>query len=409
MSLPLLPLTSARVLHLAAQQLQYTAKKSAKSEDLLACIQAMGLLQIDTISVVARSPYLVLFSRLGQYPSTWLDAALANGQLFEYWAHEACFIPTEQYPLFRHRMLDPTNMGWKYSQSWVDTYQQDLNQLLAFIEQNGPVRSADFKAPARQGSGWWNWKPHKKHLEMLFTAGELMVRERKNFQRVYDLRQRILPHWNDEIDGLPEQDAQTIMLQHSARALGIFKAEWLADYYRLKGVKSKAILTRWLDAGEVMEVNVAGIGGSMYLHNSLYSMLENAQQGKLTSNVTTLLSPFDPVVWDRRRALSLFDFDYRLECYTPEAKRQYGYFTLPILQRGELIGRTDAKMHRKQGVLEIKSLYLQPNIAIGARQVKDITDAITRFARWHNAKQITIGNVPASLATHWGTGWLLAD
>ncbi|KAB7897714.1 hypothetical protein GA565_17960 [Rouxiella sp. S1S-2] len=409
MPTPRITLQAARTLHLAAQQLQYPLKTQATPDCLLSAIRRMALLQIDTISVVARSPYLVLFSRLGEYPPEWLESTLFEQKIFEYWAHEACFIPIEDYRLLRHRMLDPHKMGWKFNQAWFDEHQTDIQALLKHISTHGPVRSADFKAEKRATSGWWDWKPHKKHLETLFTRGDLMVVERRNFHRVYDLRENVLPQWDDAAHTLSKEEAEFEMLCRSAQALGIFKIEWLADYYRLKRVNAKKLTAKLLENGLVVEVEVIGIATPMYVHQSYSNLLSEATSGKISSTVTTLLSPFDPVVWDRKRALELFNFDYRIECYTPEPKRKYGYFTLPILNRGEIIGRTDAKMHRKEGILEIKSLHLEKGVAVGPRRAKDVADAISRFARWQGASQVKFGNIPAELAQRWGKGWSLVD
>ena len=229
-----LSLQQARHLHLAAQGLLRAPAKRAVYQDLINCISRMSLLQIDTIHVVARSPYLVLFSRLGNYPQAWLEQALAQGELFEYWAHEACFIPRADYRLLRHRMLSPERLGWKYNAQWVADHQQAIAELLQQIRENGPVRAADFTHADNPKSGWWAWKPHKRHLENLFSAGELMVAERRNFQRVYDLRSRVMPDWQDELHGISEAEATRQMLMNSARSLGVFRAAWLADYYRLK-------------------------------------------------------------------------------------------------------------------------------------------------------------------------------
>jgi len=407
MSHPVIPLSAARTLHLAAQQLQHPLKRKPVRDDVTSAIHNMALLQIDTISVVARSPYLVLFSRLGHYPSEWLEEALAAGKLFEYWAHEACFVPIEDYRLLRHRMLAPEKMGWKYSQAWIDTHHADIALLLSHIEDTGPVRSADFSAEKRSSSGWWDWKPHKKHLETLFTSGKLMVVERRNFHRVYDLAERVLPDWDDATQALSQADAEMEMLRRSAHSLGFFKAEWLADYYRLKRVKMAAVIENLLKCGEITTVNVEGIEGDCYVHQSQYALLQQAVDGKITSTVTTLLSPFDPVVWDRKRALTLFNFDYRLECYTPEEKRKFGYFTLPVLHRGELIGRVDAKIHRKEKVFEVKTLHLEEGVKLNARRIKDLTGAFNRCALWHGAEEISTGNLPDALYASWGKGWSL--
>ncbi|KGT94186.1 hypothetical protein NG99_10065 [Erwinia typographi] len=397
-----LSLAQARQLHLAAQGLLRPPKRKARFDDLLSAIRQMSLLQIDTIHVVARSPYLVLFSRLGDYPQAWLDEALSQGRLYEYWAHEACFIPIEDYPLLRHRMLNPQHLGWKYNSEWVATWQQEIADLLRHIEQNGPVRSADFAAPEGQKPGWWSWKPHKRHLENLFTAGELMVAERRNFQRVYDLRQRVMPDWDDALHALEEPAAVMAMLRNSAQSLGLFRAAWLADYYRLKRAPVKEALAEWLAQKEVIPVEVESLGEG-YLHTSLLPLLEEGTR----ATYTTLLSPFDPLVWDRKRALELFNFDYRLECYTPEAKRQYGYFVLPVLHRGELKGRIDAKMLRKEKVLLVRQFWLEEGVRPGQGMLTDLHQALSRFARWQGAESVALDKMPEPLASAWQKGWTL--
>ncbi|MGE9550576.1 winged helix-turn-helix domain-containing protein [Erwinia amylovora] len=397
-----LSLNQARQLHLAAQGLLRPARRKARFEDLLSTIRQMSLLQIDTIHVVARSPYLVLFSRLGDYPQAWLEQALSGGNLFEYWAHEACFIPGEDYPLLRHRMLNPQHMGWKYNSEWMENWQQEITELLEHIAQNGPVRSADFAAPEGQKPGWWAWKPHKRHLENLFTAGELMVTERRNFQRVYDLRQNVRPGWDDALHALKEGEAVQQMLRNSAASLGIFRAAWLPDYYRLKRAPVKDALASWLETGEVVPVEVETLGES-YLHHSLLPLLESLPR----ATHTAILSPFDPVVWDRKRARELFDFDYRLECYTPEEKRLYGYFVLPILHRGALIGRLDAKMLRKEKVMLIKQLWLEHNVKVSQRLRDDVQQAILRFARWQGGESVVLDKLPSALAAGWQKSWLV--
>ncbi len=400
MAEPALSLQTARNLHLAAQGLLRKPRRRARPADILSTITQMSLLQIDTINVVARSPYLVLFSRLGEYPPHWLDEALARGELMEYWAHEACFLPRSDFALVRHQMLKPENMGWKYRAEWMAEHAEDIAELLDWIEQNGPVRSADFEHPRSGQRGWWDWKPHKKHLEGLFSAGKLMVVERRNFQRVYDITTRVMPHWNDEEHLVSQDIAQARMLENSARSLGIFKSGWLADYYRLKKVKVSDHLARWQAEGRVMRVNVE-TQGEMWLHCDLQPLLETP----LRATHSAVLSPFDPVVWDRRRAQQLFNFSYRLECYTPAEKRKYGYFTLPLLHCGQLVGRMDAKMHRKTGELAINALYLEPDIAPGARLITGLQDAITSFAKWQGAQHITLASQPPSLQAEWGSGW----
>ena len=381
--------SAARTLHLAAQNLRAPLRRKAEKADVLEAIRRMALLQIDTISVVARSPYFVLWSRLGTYEPAWLEALLAEGALFEYWAHEACFVPTEDYALLRHRMLDPASMGWKYSVQWMREHRVEIKKILAHVRDHGAVRSADFERPGnRKGDGWWDWKPAKRHLEALFTSGDLMVRERRNFQRIYDLRERVLPGWDDAVH-LPNIDAaQAEMIRRSCQALGVVKAGWVADYYRLRRGKYEAALYALADRGELIPVRIEGWTHHAFVHNSLADMLPGIEAMKPT--VTTLLSPFDPVVWDRKRARELFDFDYRIECYTPASKRIYGYFVLPILSRGKLVGRLDAKAHRREGIFELKALYLEPGVRASARLCADVSKAVQRCANWHGASRVHV-------------------
>ncbi|AXF76213.1 winged helix DNA-binding domain-containing protein [Erwinia tracheiphila] len=395
-----LSLRHARHLQLAAQGVLRPVRRKACFDDLNAVIRRMSLLQIDSINVVARSPYLVLFSRLGDYPPHWLDEALSGGRLFEYWAHEACFISIEDYALFRHRMLNPRLPGWKYDTEWIAAWQHEISALLDHIARNGPVKSADFSAPSGQKPGWWAWKPQKRHLENLFSAGELMVKERQNFQRVYDLRQNIMPEWNDVLHTLDEAAAIEQMLCNSAAGLRIFRPQWLAGYYRLKNALVKEILCHWLESGEIVRVDAEKMGECY-----LYQPQSTDPESTLHDTYTALLSTFDPLIWDRRRARELFDFDYRLECYTPEGRRQYGYFVLPVLHRGALRGWLDAKMLRKEKTLLIKQFWLQPEVKIGQRLLDDVCLAVIRFARWQGAESVLLEKRNDALAEAWHKSW----
>ncbi|GGY12455.1 winged helix-turn-helix domain-containing protein [Paludibacterium paludis] len=397
MPTPFLSIDAARCLQLSAQGLLTSPKRKAVRSDVTAAIRRMALLQIDTISVVARSPYLVLFSRLGAYDPSWLDDALCAGEVFEYWAHEACFVPSEDYGLFRRFMLDTSETGWKRQKAWVEKHAGEIERLLGHIRANGPVRSADFARPGGKSNGWWDWKPEKHHLEALFVLGELMVRERKHFHRVYDLAERVRPDWSDERDTLSREEAEMAMIRNSCRALGLVKPAWVADYYRLKRRQGKGWLTRLTDDGELLPVRVEGWEEDVFVHASLAPRLSDAEAGKLGATATAILSPFDPVVWDRRRALELFGFDYRIECYTPAAKRKYGYFVLPILRRGRLVGRLDAKAHRREGVFEVKALYLEEGVRPGIGLWRDIDGAVRKLANWHGTPLVRYGRLPDGL------------
>jgi uncharacterized protein YcaQ len=381
--------TAAQALMLTALGLHRRPDHAATKDDLLATIRRMNVLQIDTIHVVARSPYLVLWSRLGAYPQEWLTDLLAEGALFEYWAHEACFVPIEDYPLYRHRMIDLFGMGWKYSHSWIAEHREEVERMLTFIRERGPVRSADFQRKDGQASGWWEWKPEKRTLELLFTAGELMIARRHNFQRIYDLRERILPAWDDK--QLPSIEAvRRELALRATRALGITTARWVADYFRTGQKETAPLLPALAAEGALIEVEVEGWKSPAFVHPSNLALMEAAAAGTLAPELTTLLSPFDPLVWDRARALAMFGFDYRIECYTPAPKRRYGYFTLPILRRGQLIGRLDPKAHRKERRFEVKALHLEPGIAVSEELIADIAGALRECADWHQTPTIDV-------------------
>lgn len=382
-----LTLAAARALHLAAQGLQRPRRAKAVQADLLAAIRQMGVLQIDTIHVVARSPYLVLWSRLGDYPQAWLEQLLGQGALFEYWAHEASFVPIEDYGLYRHRMLDPAAMGWKYSVQWMSERRAEVDAVLEHIRVNGATRSADFERTDGKGGAWWGWKPEKRSLEVLFTSGVLMIAKRHNFQRYYDLAERVLPDWHDGRMPAMAETERTLVLK-SVKALGLAKASWIGDYFRTKAPRLDP--ETLVAQGALLRARVEGWDEPVYLHPEHLALAERAAAGALASSVTTILSPFDPVVWDRRRALELFGFDYRLECYTPAEKRRYGYFTLPILRRGALVGRVDAKAHRADGVFELKSLALEPGVRLSARFAADVAGALRRLANWHGCPALRV-------------------
>jgi len=229
-----------------------------------------------------------------------------------------------------------------------------------------------------------------------------MVAERRNFQRVYDLRSRVMPDWQDALHSISVAEATRLMLLNSARSLGIFRGSWLADYYRLKRVPLSTFLAEAQEAGDLIAVTADGLG-DMWLHRDLLPMLENPLQ----ATHSALLSPFDPVVWDRKRALELFSFDYRIECYTPAAKRKFGYFVLPMLHRGEIKGRLDARMLRQSKQLEIKNIWLEPQTRVTLRFVQDIRRAIERFAAWQGAETVSLLQAPASLRQHWPAQWSL--
>jgi uncharacterized protein YcaQ len=379
----------AQAVMIAAQGLDRRPRRAATKADVLKTIRRMSALQIDTIHVVARSPYLVLWSRLGHYEPRWLDELLAEGELFEYWSHEACFLPVEDYPLYRHRMIAPGSMGWKYSHEWIAGNAREVERLLALVRERGPVRSTDFVRTDGKRGGWWEWKPEKRALEMLFTAGELMIARRDKFQRIYDLRERVLPRWDDSRLPSLEETNRALALK-SVRALGITRARWVGDYFRTDKRAAASLVLRLADEGLLRRVSVEGWEEEAYVHPDNLGLIEAASSGRRRPTLSTLLSPFDPLVWDRARAREMFGFDYKLECYTPAPQRRYGYFTLPVLSANALVGRLDAKAHRKEKRFEVKALYLEPGIAASEEIAASIAATLRECAAWHQTPEVTV-------------------
>jgi len=388
MSLTLTP-AALRAVLLASQGLDQPPQRAATRDDLLETIRRMGALQIDTIHVIARSPYLVLWSRLGAYDPRWLTDLLAERAIFEYWSHEACFLPIDNYPIYRSLMLAGRTRSNAYARKWLHEHQSIAAALINDIRNNGPVRSADFVRADGARGGWWNWKIEKMALEMLFIVGDLMIDRRENFQRVYDLRERVLPEWDDARRPDVETVQRTLILT-AAQALGAAPARQLADYFRLNRAETARIAAALAANGALATARVKGRRDPVYVHPGNLPLAQAAADGAIESTVTTLLSPFDPVVWDRRRALELFGFDYRIECYTPAPKRRYGYFTLPILHRDALIGRLDPKAHRKDGVFEVKALFLEPGVHPNEELATALATTLRSCAAWHGTPDVVI-------------------
>ena len=398
----LTPVQVRRVL-LSAQGLAARPPCEATPDEVLGAIRRMHALQIDTINVVARSPYLVLWSRIGDFEPKLLDKLLSEHRIFEHWSHAACFLDVADYPVYRRMMLDRQLMAGGRWYAWMEANEPLVERVLQHLREHGAVRSADFERPKGQkGSGWWDWKDEKTALEMLVTRGDVMVTARRNFQRLYDLRERVLPAGDDAHTPSTEEAHRYLALQ-AVRALGVGRADWARDYLRSLGIPIQAMRRR-LEAlaaeGELVTVDVAGSPAPCYVHPDNIGLVEQAGDDALPLPSTAVLSPFDPIVRDRERALELFGFDYRIECYTPAAKRKYGYFSLPILHGDSLVGRLDPKAHRQSGVFEVKSVHLEPGVPVTGELVSGLRDTLQRLAAWHGTPEVVVreANVPALAA-----------
>jgi uncharacterized protein YcaQ len=298
-----------------------------------------------------------------------------------------CFLPIEDYPLFRRFMLDGANISiGSNAAAWVANHAELAERVMGRIQQEGGLRSSDFQNDHRPAGGWWNWKEEKTALECLFFLGELMIARRQSFQRVYDLRQRVLPAWDDgpdQVNVRRREEARQELTLRAVEALGVARAGWAPDYFRLPKTGNAKRLEALANDRRLQRVEIEGLAGPAYL-----SLAASAAAGPV--EVTTLLSPFDPIVWDRARLKDLFGFNYKIETYTKAEKRPFGYFTLPILHRGALVGRLDPKAHRSLGLFEVKALALEPGVKVTDDLVEGLGTALRRLAAWHGTPQVVI-------------------
>ncbi|MDI3341246.1 MAG: crosslink repair DNA glycosylase YcaQ family protein [Sphaerobacter sp.] len=403
----------AREVAVAAQGLAQPPAAPPTWEDAVATVRRLGCIQIDTIHVVARSQYLVLWSRLGVYDPAWLDAMLHPHRLvFEYWAHAASLVSIELFPYFRRRMGDYRER-YLDGHPWPRENAHVIEHVRNAIAERGPLGAMHFERPdSEERAGPWSWygnKPTNRALELLWLAGELAVVRRVNFLRLHDLAERVFPDLLAE--ELPDPMEERRVLAHRAvLAMGVALPRWVNDYFRTRwGVRGYGgpgpaeILAGLAADGKLVPVRVEGLGDG-YVAVANLPLVEAVRAGQRSCHIT-FLSPFDNLIWDRQRTLALFDFDYRIECYTPASKRRYGYFTLPILYRGRLIGRIDPKAERKDGVLILRSVHLEPGAPPVAELAETLRPALRSFATFHGARSIRVETAPPELIEAWTESW----
>jgi uncharacterized protein YcaQ len=396
-----LTLETARTLAVVKQGL-HRRPPAADKQTLLNTIRRIGLLQLDTIHVVARSHYLVMLSRVGCYDPADLDALLHPDRcLFEQWAHAACLIPVEDYAYFTPVILARRE---RHPHPWTlrrlgDDPQGTLDAVLDQVRERGPLGSKDFEDPRGKRGTWWDWKPAKAALEVLFSQGYLMVDRRVNFQRYYDLAERVLPA-SAEPPSRTVDDWRRWAALRSVSCLGVATASQVSDYYRQKKPAARATLKALAAEGTVVPATVEGWKEPAYLHPADRPLVEEIAAGMHQPTLTVFLSPFDNLTWNRQRLRDLFDFDYRIEMYTPAAQRQYGYYVMPILHRGRFVGRLDPKADRRAGSLIVRAIYLEPSEALADDLVAGIAGALREFMAFHDSQALVIERAePAALRT----------
>ena len=367
-----LSIQDARALALAAQGFDKPRTKTkSTTADAVAVIKKLGVIQIDSVNVLVRSQELPLFSRLGDHDRNAISKATSQGKIFEYWGHEAAHLPVELHPMFRFKMHAARSGKLKHwgLTSFYAENKTFVKRILKHVEINGSTSARELSTRTTKKSSWWDWDEAKTALEYLFLTGELMSCGRgSDFARVYDTPERVLPEKILQMPTLSETDARKELLVRSARAQGVATLRDLADYYRQKPAVVKPLVSELVEQGVLREVAVDGWQDSAYVHR-------NAKLPKRLV-ATALLSPFDSLVWCRPRNERLFNFHYRIEIYTPKEKRKFGYYVLPFLMNGELVGRVDLKADRANSKLLVQSVHTERGVKRAA-----INDALTAELR----------------------------
>ena len=350
-------------------------------------IRRLNLLQIDSVNVVARSHYLPLFSRLGAYPQAALDERAFGRRkraLFECWAHEASLLPLELHPLMRWRMARARAGIGTYKS--MDRFGREerayLRTVLDFVTRSGPTAASEVPGGGKAEGSWWGWSKGKLALETLFDQGLVTTAARDGFERLYDIPERVIPAEVLDLPTPSEADAIRQLLDLSARAHGLGTEIDLRDYFRLPIAETKAALAELVEDGVLIPVTVAGWKPQAYLHRD--AKIPRKAGG------TALLSPFDPIVWERARAERLFSFHYRIEIYTPAPKRQFGYYVLPLLHRDRIAGRVCLKADRQAGVLRANASHHEPH-ADPAETAAALAEELRLMAGWLGLAEVAAG------------------
>ena len=349
-------LKQARRLTLNAQGFVSTGReRNTGWNRLQSTLEKTQLLQIDSVNALCRSHYLPLFSRTGLYRQAMLDQrtlAATNRSVFEYWGHEASLLPVDMHPLFRWRMAEAKQGKGIYK--GLATFATDnptyIKKIYKRVRDEGPCTAGQL-AEEKSTAGWWQWSKSKMALEFLFCTGRITTSHRHNFQRFYDIAERVIPSEVLNSRSLKPKEAHKALLMRASKAHGVGTEPDLRDYFRLSAADSKAALAELIEDKQLDAVSVEGWPVEAYLSKGMVI-------GKQV-RCSAVLSPFDPVVWFRDRAQRLFDFHYRLEIYTPLKKRKYGYYVLPVLHNEKLVGRIDIKSERKTNTLLVLALFAE--------------------------------------------------
>jgi uncharacterized protein len=360
-------------------------------------VDDVGLLQLDSVNVFCRSHYMPVFSRLGPYPREALDRLAWHenpggetrraGQrdLIEYWGHEASLLPVQLQPLLRWRMARANALAWKGVARVAAEQPALVEFVLDMVRERGPIRASELAAKGRrrQPGEMWNWSEEKTALEYLFFAGRVCAARRVNFERLYDLPERVLPRQVLEAPTPSQEEAQRQLILVAAKRLGVATEADLGDYFRLPRAESKARVAELAEDGGLAPVRVEGWRRPAYLSTERPAGLRRAASAR------ALLTPFDSLVWARERTERLFGFRYRIEIYVPAPKRVYGYYVLPFLLGDRLVARVDLKSDRQASVLRVRGAFAEPGVDT-AHVTAELADELRLLAGWLDLGDISV-------------------
>ena len=378
---------AARRIALAAQGFGRARPAAIGTRQLNDVVSRLGLLQLDSVNVFERSHYVPMFARLGSFDKANLDRLTfaRRSEYTEYWAHEAALIPLADWPLFRWRMEAYRDYYASRPGSWMHSNERHISWVREELRAKGPLAASQIEDDSRKGaSGWWEWSDTKHALEYLFRIGEVVSAGRTRFERTYALPEQKIPTALLS-ESVGADEAVRRLNEKSARAHGIGSLRDLADYYRIKQGPAKVAVQSLVDEGALVPVTVEGWKVPGWLH----------RDARIPRRIetTALLSPFDPVVWERDRALRMFGFHYRIEIYTPAPKRQFGYYSLPVLIDEHIVGRIDLKSDRQNKVLRVQSAWLEDGVSPSVAE--RIAPVLRETASWQGLNAIAV--------TNWGT------
>ena len=362
-----------------ARKLVIQSQGLDKTQDTLQAIKQLGYLQIDTLSVTQRAHHHVLYSRNPNYKKEELHKLVKAKKIFEYWSHAAAYLPIEHYRyslIRKQKFLSGESHWFKKDKKW-------MKYVLDRIQSEGPLQSKDFKADKTTKSEWYDWKPAKTALEQLYMEGQLMIKQRINFQKVYDLTKNVLPANIDT--SIPTQEEYfKHLIDTTISAQGLANIQEIS--YLRKGIKKdlQIYLNELLENKELIQIKVED--ELYYSKTKSLKLIKNST--KSTTPKIQIINPFDNSVIQRKRLKSLFDFDYQIECYVPEAKRKYGYYVLPLLYNNKFIGRLDAKADRKTKIFTVKNTWFENNFKPTPELKKELELQLNLFAQFCGCKEV---------------------